>query len=218
MLATTTWLKVRNSQFVTVKGTAHRGIESDLAVWRGTFSVEAETLRDAQHKILADRAQVENFLIRSGLTNFFYAAIGIEEEHASQKNAEGWTQQRTSGYRLSQTVRVESADVDRVERLDSTPLVEQGLLFTAEPPQFIYTSVGEAKIEMLAEAAKDARARADQIATQGGRIIARLHHADQGIFQITPQHSTDTSGEGVNDTTSRQKTITAVVTATFLLR
>jgi hypothetical protein len=45
-----------------------------------------------------------------------------------------------------------------------------------------------------------------------------LHDADQGVFQITSQHSTDTSGEGMNDTTSRQKTITAVVTATFLLK
>jgi hypothetical protein len=119
---------------------------------------------------------------------------------------------------LSQTVRVESADVDRVEHLDSTPLVEQGVLFTAEAPQFIYTSVGEAKIEMLAEAAKDARARAEQIATQGGRVIARLHDADQGIFQITPQHSVATSWQGESDTGSRGKTITAVVTATFLLK
>jgi hypothetical protein len=103
-------------------------------------------------------------------------------------------------------------------KLDSTPLVEQGVIFTADAPQFIYTSVGEAKIEMLAEAAKDARARAEQIATQGGRGIAQLHDADQGIFQITPQHSTDTSGEGMNDTTARWKTITAVVTATFLLK
>jgi hypothetical protein len=71
---------------------------------------------------------------------------------------------------------------------------------------------------MLAEATKDARARAEQIATQGGRAIARLHDADQGIFQITPLHSVATSWQGESDTSSRQKTITAVVTATFLLK
>ena len=218
MLCTTAWVKIKNSQFITVKGSARKSIESDLAVWRGSFVVEAETLLAAQHKIQADRTLVENFLGGAGVTNFAFASLGIEEVRAMQKNAEGWTQQRTSGYRLSQNVRVESADVARIEHLDSTPLVEQGVLFTTEAPQFIYTSVGEAKIEMLAEAAKDARARAEQIATQGGRAISQLHDADQGIFQITPQHSTDTSGEGMNDTTSRQKTITAVVTATFLLK
>jgi uncharacterized protein len=218
MLGTAAWVKIKNSQFITVKGSARKNIESDLAVWRGTFTVEAETLLDAQHKVLANRAVVEKFLASSSITNATFAAIGIEEQVATQKTSDGWTQQRTSGYRLSQVVRVESPDVDRIEHLDSTPLVEQGVLFTADAPQFIYSSVGEAKIEMLAEAAKDARARADQIANQGGRRIAELHDADQGIFQITAQHSTETSGEGENDTTSRQKTITAVVTATFLLK
>ena len=218
MLGTAAWEKIKNSQFITVKGSARKSSESDLAIWHGNFVVEADTLVEAQHKILANRAAVEKFLTGAGVTHYSFAAIGIEEERAVQKNAEGWSQQKTSGYRLSQAVRVESADVDRIEHLDSTPLVEQGVLFTADPPQFVYTSVGEAKIEMLAEAAKDARARAEQIATQGGRGVAHLHNADQGIFQITPRHSTDTSGEGMNDVTSREKTITAVVTATFLLK
>ncbi len=218
MLGTAAWVKIKNSQFITVKGSARKNIESDLAVWRGSFVVEAETLLDAQHKIQANRVVVEKFLGDAGVTNFAFAPINIEEMRAVQKSSDGWTQQRTSGYRLSQAVRVESSEVDRIEHLDSTPLVEQGVLFTTDPPQFIYTSVGEAKIELLAEAVKDARARAGQIATQGGRGLAQLHDADQGIFQITARHSNDTSGEGMNDTTSRQKTITAVVTATFLLK
>lgn len=218
MLGTAAWVKIKNSQFITVKGSARKNIESDLAIWKGTFTVEAESLVEAQRKILADRALVEKFLMGASVTNYSFASIGIEEQVATQKSPDGWVQQRTSGYRLSQAVRVESTDVDRIEHLDSTPLVEEGVIFTADAPQFIYTSVAEAKIEMLAEAAKDARARADQIASQGGRLIAQLHDADQGIFQITAQHSTDTSGEGMNDTTSRQKTITAVVTATFLLK
>jgi len=218
IVGTTAWVKITNSQFVTVKGSARKSIESDLAVWKGSFEAEAGTLLEAQHKIQGDRATVEKSLTGAGVTNYSFAAIGIEEEQATHKTADGWMDKRTSGYRLSQAVRVESADVDRIERLDSTPLVEAGVLFTAEAPQFLYTSVGEAKIEMLAEAAKDARARAEQIASQGGRGIAKLHNAGQGIFQITPQHSTETSGEGLDDTTSRQKTITAVVTETFLLK
>jgi hypothetical protein len=71
---------------------------------------------------------------------------------------------------------------------------------------------------MLAEATKDARARAEQIAGQGYRQLAGLHDADMGVFQIAPLRSSDTSGEGMNDTSSLDKTITAVVTATFLLK
>jgi hypothetical protein len=218
MLGTSAWVKIKNSQFVTVKGSVQKDIESDLAIWSGSFLVEAETLLEAQHKIQANRALVARFLGDAGVTNFIFAPIGIEELKASQKSSDGWVTQRTTGYRLSQGVSVESADVDRLDKLDATPLVEQGVIFTVAPSQFIYSKAGDTKIEMLAEATKDARARAEQIATQGGRDIARLHDADQGIFQITPQHSVTTSWEGENDTTSREKTITAVVTATFLLK
>jgi len=218
MLATTTWLKVRNSQFVTVKGSVQKNIESDLAIWSGSFRVEADTRLDAQHKIQADRELVAKFLGDAGLTNCSFAPIGVEEMKAIQKSADGFVSQRTAGYLLSQSVSVESADVSRLDRLDSTPLLEQGVIFSVTAPQFIYTKSGETKIEMLAEATRDARARAEQIATQGGRTIARLHDADQGIFQITPLHSVATSWQGESDTGSRQKTITAVVTTTFLLK
>ena len=218
MLATTTWLKVKNSQFITVKGSTHKNIESDLVVWQGNFSGEAPKLLDAQRILSANRLKVEQFLYASGITNFVFTPINIEESKASLKDAAGWVQQRTASYRLTQSVRVESNDIDRIDRLDTALLVEQGMIFTTDLPQFIYTKAGEAKIEMLADATKDARARAEQIATQGGRTIASLHDADMGIFQITPRNTTRTSWEGESDTASRQKTITAVVTATFLLK
>jgi uncharacterized protein len=218
MLATTTWLKVRNSQFVTVKGSVQTNVESDLIVWSGSYPAQAATLLEAQRAIQANRILVENFLRAADVTNFVFAPVAIEEETASKKSDDGWVAQRTTGYRLTQTVSVESTNVDRLDKLDPTPLLEQGVIFTVLPEQFIYTGANEAKIEMLAEATRDARARAEQIAEQGGRSIAGLHDADQGIFQITPEHSVDTSWEGENDTSSRHKTITAIVTATFLLK
>jgi len=218
MLGTSAWVKIKNSQFVTVKGSVQKNIDSDLVVWSGSFQAEAETLLDAQHKSQSNRALVEKFLLGSGVTNFSFAPIAIEELRATHKAADGFVEQRTTGFRLSQSVSVESADVDRLDKLDSTSLVEQGVIFTVAPSQFIYSKAGETKIEMLADATKDARARAEQIALQGGRSLARLESADQGIFQITPQHEVRASWGGENDTTTRRKTITAVVTATFLLK
>jgi len=218
MLATSAWLKIKNSQFITVKGSAQSNVESDLAIWSGNFTAEAETLLDAQHEIQANRQMVEKFLAGVGVTNAVFAPINIEELMAARKSADEFVSKRTVGYRLSQIVSVESTNVELLDKLDATPLLEQGLIFTVAPTQFIYSKSGEAKIEMLAEAAKDARVRAEQIASQGERAVAQLNDASQGIFQITPLHSVSTSWEGVSDTTSRQKTITAVVTATFLLK
>jgi uncharacterized protein len=221
MLATATWLKVRNSQFITVKGSTRKNVTSDLIVWQGAFQVQASALLDAEHQIQASRAKVQNFLTSAGVTNVVFRPILIEQIQADvsdNANGEHIQQQRTVGYRLTQRVQVESADVDRLAKLDPTPLVADSVLFTADPPQFLYTRAAEEKIEMLADATKDARARAQQIAGQGGRVIANLHDAEMGVFQITPVHATDTSSEGESDVTSQDKTITAVVTATFVLK
>jgi hypothetical protein len=222
MLATTTWLKVKNSQFITVKGSTRKNITSDLVVWQGAFAVEAPTLLEAQHKLKDDLAKVENFLTVNSVTNFIFKPTEIEEIQASvsnnDTNGEKVSRTCTIGYRLSQKVRVESADVDRVSRLDTTPLIDEGVLFTNDIPQFLYTKVAEDKIEMLADATRDARARAEQIASQGERHIASLHDAEMGIFQITALHESETSSYGENDSSSRDKTITAVVTATFALK
>ncbi len=221
MLGTTAWVKIKNSQFITSKGSTRKNVKSDLVVWKGSFTTEAPTLLDAQHKLKTDAAKVSDFLNQNGVTNLVFKPIAIEEIQASvsnETNGESVSRQRTVGYRLTQKVRVESDDVERMAELDTTPLVEQDVLFTTEPPQFLYTKVAEEKIEMLADATKDARARAEQIAAQGSRSIANLHDAEMGVFQITPLHETDTSGDGENDTSSLDKTITAVVTATFLLK
>jgi hypothetical protein len=39
-----------------------------------------------------------------------------------------------------------------------------------------------------------------------------------GVFQITPRNSSNISAEGASDTTSREKTIRAIVEASFTLK
>ena len=224
MLGTAAWLKIRNSQFIDVKGSARKNIDSDLAVWTGGFTVEATNLLDAQRQLKAQAAKVREFLDAGGVTNYVFKPIEIEEMTASVTTSEtndlvnSITMQKTVGYRLAQSVEVETGDLDRIDHIDTAALVADGVQFTNAPPQFIYSKVAEEKIEMLAEATKDARARAEQIARQGGRAIDRLHSAEMGVFQITPRHSDETSWDGQNDTTTREKTITAVVSASFVMK
>jgi hypothetical protein len=108
MLATTTWLKVKNSQFITSKGSTRKNVKSDLIIWQGDFNVEAGTLLDAQRKLKVDHVAIEQFLSNNSVTVFVFKPIGIEELKSSMKDANGWTQERTAGYRLTQSVRVES--------------------------------------------------------------------------------------------------------------
>ena len=172
--------------------------------------------RNLLHQIL----QLVNALIvrRVFVTNYSVGTIAIQERRSSLLR-DGESFDRLAGFRLTQTVEIRSPEVERIARLDreTVALVEQGVVFTTEAPKFIYSKAGEAKVEMLAEATKDARARADQIAVQGGRAVRQLSDARMGVFQITPVHSSLSSWDGMNDTSSLEKTITAVVTATFSL-
>lgn len=215
------WTRIAESQVVNVTGSARKNVRSDLVVWRANFSADAPTLLEAQQKLRADHAKVAAFFSTRGIEGFAASPVQIRELTARHRNEEEDTTTTVRvGYRLSQTLEVRSPDVEQLPKLasDSSELLEQGVAFMSEGFEFIYTKAGDAKIEMMAEATKDARSRAEQIAQQGGGAIRELRSARMGVVQINPLYSGATSWEGNNDTSSLEKTITATVAATFTLR
>ncbi len=222
-LMTRTWLKVADAESVAVTGSARRNVSSDLVVWHGSITVENPTLLGAQGLLARQESTTREFLLSQGITNAQFHPIAIQRIQVrggkAQGEADGELENPTTRFRLSRTIEVRSGDIDTVLAMDgkASRLVDQGIEFTASAPQFIWTKAGEAKIEMLADAARDARARAEQIVSQGGRRISRMRSAKMGVFQITPLYSTQNAWDGMNDTTSREKTVTAVVNATYAL-
>ncbi|MCX6900578.1 MAG: SIMPL domain-containing protein [Verrucomicrobia bacterium] len=217
-VVTRAWMAISQSQTISVTGSARKNIRADLIIWNGTFSAESPVLLDAQRTLKADLGKVTAFLKGKGVKDYQVSPIAIEEIRVGDRDLQ--QAKRVASYRLAQTVTVHSSEVDRISQVinDSTVLVEQGVLFVSGAPEFIYTKAGEAKVEMLAEATKDARTRAEQICQQGGRVIDRLLSAKMGVFQITPLYSTETSGEGLSDTKSLDKTVTAIVSARFVMK
>ena len=215
MLITRTWLNISESHVISVTGSARTNVTSNLAVWNGSFSTESTNLNTAQTQLKLDLAKLAGFLTENQFTNFMISPITIQP--LKGKASVDPDALKTVGYRLTQKVSIHSSEIDRIIKLDrdSVKLVELGLLFAPSPIEFIYSKAAEAKVEMLGEATKDARARAEQIAQQGKRNVKALRSARMGVFQITPVYSNETSGTGINDTTSQEKTITAVVSVTF---
>ena len=215
------WTRISESQLISVTGSARRSVRSDLVIWRSSYQVEAPTLLAAHQRLREDFAKVQRFLTERSLREVAVGPVQIREvtERVTLRDGAESTTRRV-GYRLSQVVEVRSPEVDRVPGLatESAELLEQGVTCVSDSMEFIYTKAGEAKVEMMAEATKDARARANQIAENGGRAIRGLREARMGVIQINPLHSTATSWEGNNDTTALEKTITATVSASFSLR
>ena len=213
------WTRIAESQVVNVTGSAHRNIRSDLAIWEASFSVDDETLLGAHEKLKAAQAQVDRFFAAHRVTGVVYQPVQIADITTRKRNEEDEVVSRRVGYRLTQRLQVRSEDVDGTPRLatESAALLEEGVALVSGGFEFIYTKASEAKVEMMAEATKDARARAEQIAGQGGRELKGLRAAHMGVMQINPLYSSATSWEGNNDTSTVEKTITATVAATFSL-
>jgi len=216
---TRTWTRLHESQVIEVTGSARKNVLSDLVIWRASFAVEDEELLCAHQKLKTDLAKVDMFLRAKGVKEFTLLPVQIREITTRTKHEDDETVTKRIGYRLSQRIEIKSADIATTTRLgtESAVLLEQGLALVSEGLEFIYTKASEAKIEMMAEATKDARARAEQIAGQGGRKIKELRTARMGVVQINPLYSSATSWEGNNDTTSLEKTISTTVSATFSL-
>ncbi|HYY56113.1 MAG TPA: SIMPL domain-containing protein [Pyrinomonadaceae bacterium] len=204
-------------QTITVTGSARKRIKSDLVIWRAGVSYQASQLSEAYKALTDNVPKVKQYLISKGVQENQITISSISSTTLHEKNSEGEETSEITGYSLRQEVEVRSNDVDKVEKLarEATELINQGILLESNPPEYLYTKLGDLKIEMLAEAAKDAKVRAQQIASSTGSSIGSVRTARMGVMQITPADSNDVSDSGMNDTSSLEKDITAVVNVGF---
>jgi len=204
---------------ITVKGFAEKSIESDMAVWSGRISARGAQLESAYAKLEADRTRLLQFLEKSGATDLGVRLEPVSTRAVYETLSDGRRGNRVVGYELGQTVSLSSRDLDMVDRVaqSSADLIRDGVELSASPPQYYFTQLDELKVEMLAEASRDALRRAEVLAENSASRVGALRSASQGVFQITPEFSTDVSPYGMNDTSTRQKSIKAVVTVRYAI-
>jgi len=141
------------------------------------------------------------------------------ERTAAYMALKSGTEKKVSkGYSAVQVISVRSENIPIVEKASRqiTSLLEQGVFVSSSSPRYYYTRLGELKLEMLSEAAKDARGRAENILRSAGNTsVGKLVYADMGVININAANSTGTSDEGNNDTTSYEKDIITIVHAEY---
>jgi uncharacterized protein len=217
---------------IRVTGSAKKRIVSDLIEWSATLQARAPD-RTAAYKLLrAETDKTVAFLAKQGIaaTEIQPQSTSVMEDivtHEELKMLPGAKEpirierQEHKGWITTQTIFVRSADVTRVEKAsrEVTQLLEEGVSISSGAPEYFYTRLGELKVEQLAAAGRDARARADNILKNaGGAAIAKLLDADMGIININPANSTETSADGNNDRASLEKDIITIVHAEFELK
>lgn len=231
-IAATSWKDVRKKpekNNIRITGSARKRIVSDLIRWSSAVEAQGADRTAAYVALKGGTEKVVAFLKAQGVKEdeIQTESASITEEFNIIKedkvlpgtNVPLRTERKESkGFKARQVVAVSSTNVGLIEKVsrEITTLLEQGVDVSSHAPSFYYTHLGELKLEMLSEAAKDARARAENILSSAGNTrVGKLIYADMGIININAANSTETSNEGNNDTSSRDKDIITIIHAEY---
>lgn len=210
------WKKInRENQTITVTGSAKKEIKADLGVLKGSLTSFAVNQKLAYEELESQKPKLVEFLRANGFDEkkVSFETVNIYAQYQYVNGNQGGI----IGYNASQAFKIESKDVTAIQKLSLSisKLYSEGLEFQIFNPEYFYTDLANTKIEIQAEAAKDAMLRAEKIAAATGSKLGAMRNARMGVLQITPTNSNMVSDYGMNDVSSIEKEITAVVNAAF---
>jgi hypothetical protein len=209
------------NETITVTGSSEKDFVSDLIVWNGSYSRKSMDLKSAYAQLKGDENTIRTYLTGKGIQNneMVFSSVNINKEFNYKTDENGRSLgQEFSGYNLIQNVRIESPDVEKIEKIsrEATELIEKGIEFNSSSPLFYYTRLTQIKMDLLAKASADGKARAEIIAKNAGNSLGRLKKATLGVFQITGKNSNeDYSYGGTFNTSNKNKTGTITIRMEF---
>jgi uncharacterized protein len=209
--------KTHSHDTISITGSARKPITSNLVRWSLTVGDQRARARDAARAVRGHVQEVEAYLVAEGVPHGAITPAVVESEQLVEQLPH---HRRRVTYRVSQGLTVSTRKLDVVEAAATSlsRLIERGIDVSAGPLQYISTELTQAKLAALQAATADARRRAEILVDGLGGKLGPMRSTSLGVYQITPRDSTDVSDYGINDTSSRDKDVNAVVTATFAVK
>ena len=213
-----TFYRVRSfDNSLSVVGSAKQAVMADSAKWQSSVSriVPAGQLQSGYTQLARDSAVVIDFLKKNGISDeaLDVSPVFVEERY-------DYNNQGPREYTLRQNLTVESKDVNQIADLAkrASQLINQGVFFSPGQPEYYYSGLASLRVSLLADAIKDARARAEQLAVSSGQRVGALKSAASGVVQVLSPNSIDVSDYGQYDTSSIAKEVMVTVRASFVVR
>jgi hypothetical protein len=212
------------SRTVTVKGLVEKEVKADQAIWKLGLRRASDDIRDAQAKISADRDAALVFLQKQGFKN---DEVTREPTRTIDKMAREFGQLPGADrlrYIVTTSLVVTTANVDLVRSaLSATDeLLKSGIALDgdregAANPRYVVSRFNDLRPQLLAAATKNARATAQQFASDSGAQVGKIRSANQGMIQIFGVDGNDESAP-FSPTSSPVKRIRVVSTFEFDLK
>jgi hypothetical protein len=208
---------------IDIKGSATQQITSDLIVWTGAFTVQADDLKKGYSRLGEDKDKVIKYLTGKGLSEETLVFSSITTNKIYGQNEYGSYTNEVTGYNLTQMVTISSNEIDKITEIsrDATELLNEDVQFQSYAPEYIYTKLADLKVSLLADATKDATIRAQMIAENSGSKLGKLKKAKVSSVQITPLYTSKINYYDDyyyyidRDTASLEKEVTVVVSCSF---
>lgn len=201
----------RGTAVVSVRGVAERDVVADLATWTIATQATGSELATVSAKADADAEAVRGFLAANGFTPAEIQGRGSSVSQYLDTNSN----------RLNITIRqrfqARTSDIPRMEKAfaNQAEIIRKGVALDNDGgggATYSFTKLNEVKPAMIAEATKNARAAADQFASDSDTSVGGIRQATQGLFSITGRDGDEGSGTG----TPNQK-VRVVTTVEFYL-
>jgi hypothetical protein len=209
----------RTRDTIVVTGSAKQPITADQAAWSVTVTSLERTPAAAARSLRTKSAAVAKYLRNAGLESDV-TKPPVDVQATSVQVPTGLAKPRfrsVPAFQVTQSFDVQTTKIDTlVEAAASVDqLLLRGVDVSVSSIQYLSTKLKAAKFAALRLATADAEDRANTIAQGLGGHLGAVRNVRLGVYQITPRDSTDVSNEGISDTSSRAKDVTAVVSVTF---
>lgn len=203
---------------ISVTGSASRQVVSDSAKFSGNFSriIKLDGLKSGYNQMSADLNIVKSFLAEQNIDekDITISTVSMEQNYDYNQNN---TSSAQKDYTLRQNIEVASTDVGKITALAKATqsLIDRGVIFSVNPVEYYYNNLPQVRVDLLADAVKDAQARAKKIVESTGKSLGSLKSAASGVVQVLPENSLEISDYGTYDTTTIKKNIMVTVKAAF---
>ena len=211
-----TGFATRAGNGITVTGSAKTSAVADNAVWTLSVSLSSPTVGAAVKKVDTDVAALSSYLTQGGIAADALT-LGAVSTYANEEYVNGNSTGRILSYRASRDVTVRTSDVQLVSKLSQGigSLLGTGINVNNYGPQYYISNLPELRPELMSEAMKDAKLRAESLTKAVGGSLGSLANVKAGPIQITTPDSTMTADYGAYDTSTINKTVSATVSVTF---
>lgn len=206
---------------ITVTGSAFKVVTSDSASWTFELVNKAPNKTEAYKNIQKQIPIVKNYLKEKGIDE-----KNIELQLPSgydifRTYPNGYSSEEVIAYKYTQPIKIKSNNVEKIKEIstESQTLLEKGININSyTDPEYQYSNLAQLKVQLLEEATKDAKARANSMLKANKNKVGQIKQVRMGVFQITAPDSNSVSDEGINDSSTIEKKVTAVANVTFSIK